>query len=328
MKVESRHLVYLTVVVVTVVLAYLARAVLTPFILAALAAYLLNPLVNWLTHRARMPRTLAILLIYTVTIGLLVAAGLNLALRLSEESTEFLRETHVFLNQAELQITTLPDWLVPAARDTLTSARTSLTLPGGRMTTYIPGAINRTVSLLIFLVATFYFLRDGSQFTKNLPKEVEIVRGKIGKVLGDYLRGQLLLVAIMSLATYIGLLIIGVRFVLILSVFTGLAEIVPFVGPLVAAGVAVIVAFTDQASRISANPFIDAVAVAALYTVLRQLEDLFVIPQVMGRMVKLHPLIILAVVIVGGHLFGVVGYLVAVPVVASVRVILDHIKAP
>ncbi|MBI3888098.1 AI-2E family transporter [Candidatus Microgenomates bacterium] len=62
-----------------------------------------------------------------------------------------------------------------------------------------------------------------------------------------------------------------------------------------------------------------------MYTVLRQLEDLFIIPQIMGRLTKLHPLVVLFSVLVGGHVFGVIGYVIAVPVVASVKVVLEHI---
>ena len=188
----------------------------------------------------------------------------------------------------------------------------------------MPGALNRSISVLVFLVATFYFLKDWQGF--KVKGELEIILQKINKVLGDYLRGQILLVIIMSVLTYLGLQIVGVRYGLILSVFTSFAEIVPFVGPLVAAGVAMFVAFTDNYSRISPLPLIDVVTVASLFLVLRQLEDLFIIPQVMGRVTKLHPLIIIMAVLFGGHVFGILGYLLAVPVVASLKVVLDHYR--
>jgi len=333
MKVTSRQLIYLGLVAGILVLAYMARAVLGPFVLAALFAYLLNPLVNFLTHRIRLSRTISISLIYILLIGILTVAALNIGVRISQESNEFSLETRHFVSEANIAIASLPDWIQPVAHDGLASAQGSLLIPRARLMTFIPSAVNRTISVMIFLVAGFYFLRDGAVFVKSLlgffPKtvkdEMDIVVGKIGRVLGNYLRGQLLLVFIMSVVTYVALLIVGVRYALILSIFTGFAEVVPFIGPLVAGTIATTVSFVDNYSRIGASPIVDAAAVASLYLVLRQVEDLFIIPQVMGRMTKLHPLVVMLVVLAGGHLFGVVGYLVAVPFAASLKVVLEHL---
>lgn len=333
MKVETKHLVYLSLFVLIGWVLYIGRAVLTPFVVAAIFAYLLNPLVNLLSHRTKLPRALSITVIYIVLIGAIAVLFLNLGAHLAEESSEFAREAQVFIQQADSQIINLPVWLQPTVRDVFDSVRASLLWPHGRVITYLPGAVNRTISILVFLIATFYFLKDGrlsvgnflAMFPDHARKEIAIIGEKISKVLGYYLRGQLLLIAIMSTLTYVGLLLIGVRYALILSVFTGFAEIIPLVGPVVAAGVTILVAYTDQFSRIGANPLGDAVAVAALYTVLRQMEDLFIIPQVMGKLTKLHPLVVLASVLVGGQLFGVIGYVIAVPVIASIRIIYEHL---
>lgn len=333
-KFSARYLVYLGVGIAALWLFYLVRSALLPFILAAAFAYLLNPFVSFLTHKVKLPRNLSIIIIYLILIGTLSTAVLVIGRNLATESEQFARETRIFLREANSTIATLPDWLQPIATDGLESARTSLLYPQRRVMAFIPGAVNRTISVLVFLVASFYFLRDGHYFLRSLlnllpgriAKELEEILEKINGVLGNYLRGQLLLVAIMSTLTYIGLTIIGVRYALILSIFTGFAEIVPYVGPVVAAIVAMGVAFTDQVSRFNLVPVLDLVAVGSLYLVLRQLEDLFIIPQVMGRLTKLHPLVILAAVLAGGQLFGLLGYLAAVPVVASLKVIADHIK--
>lgn len=330
---NPRHFFYLAVGILAVLLAYFSREILAPFVLAAIFAYILNPLVSFLSRRTRLPRVWSVALVYVILIGILTAVILNVGVRLIEESDQFAKEAKVLLRETSSQTAALPYWFQPVAVDILESVRSSLLLPQKRVVAYLPGALNRTISVLVFLVATFYFLKDGHRFLESilglfpnkLRQELELIMQKINKVLGDYLRGQLFLILIMSVLTYVGLLLIGVRYALILSIFTGFAEIIPFVGPLLAAGVAVTVAVSDQFSRITPSPFLDAVAVASLYTVLRQIEDLFIIPQVMGRMTKLHPLAILVSVLVGGHLFGMVGFLVAVPIVASLNVVLGHI---
>lgn len=333
MKFEPRHLTYLFFGLGAAVLFYLSRAVLMPFFLAAAFAYLLNPVVSLLMHRLRLPRTVSVFVIYLILIGLLAAAVLGVGVRFNEESVQFGREARVFIQQANTQIYSLPTWLQPVALDIFESVRTSLLLPNRRLVTYLPGALNRTISVMVFLVAAFYFLKDGHYFLDNFfrlfpqksRKGLEEIAQKINRVLGNYLRGQLFLIVIMSALTYIGLLLIGVRYALILSIFTGFAEIVPFVGPLAAASIAAIVGFTDQFSRLGLTPVLDVIAIVSLYTVLRQLEDLFVIPQVMARMTRLHPLVVLFSVLAGGHIFGVIGYIVSVPIVASVKVVIEHV---
>lgn len=333
MKIETRQLVLIVLGIIAAVIVYIGRPVLMPFFLAGIFAYLLNPAVSFLTSRFKLPRTLSIVLIYVVLIGLLAITIVNVSVGLARESDDFAFEARNFIHQTNSQINTLPTWAQPVALDIFESIRSSLLLPNRRISTYLPGALDRTLSALVFLVATFYFLKDGHYFIngfmelfpKSLREEIQEIFVKINRTLGNYLRGQLLLMIIMSVFTYIGLSLIGVRYALILSIFTGFAEIVPFVGPIAAAVVAMIVAFTDQASHISQIPLLDVVAVASLYTILRQLEDLFIIPQVMGKVTKLHPLVILFSVLAGGHFFGVIGYLIAVPFVASLRIVLAHI---
>ncbi|MBI3559228.1 AI-2E family transporter, partial [Candidatus Gottesmanbacteria bacterium] len=237
---------YLIMVVLAGLLTYLGREVWTPFVLAAAAAFILNPLIDFLAHKIKLPRTLSIILIYSIVIGFLVAGVVAVGRQINEETREFSREANFYLRDAGAQIKILPEWLQPVAFDVFDSARQSLLFPTRRMVNFLPGALNRSISVLVFLVATFYFLKDGQElkksflslFSKNIHDQLEIISQKINKVLGDYLRGQILLVIIMAVLTYLGLQIVGVRYALILSVFTGFAEIIPFVGPLAAAGVA------------------------------------------------------------------------------------------
>ena len=334
-KQSWRYGVYSLVFLGAVVVAFLARDILSPFIVAAIFAYLLNPVVGLLEQRLKLPRTVSIVVTYLLIIGALTIFTINLGVNLARESEDFSLEARNLVHQTDSQINLLPDWIRPAAIDIFDSIRSSLVFSNRRVTSYLPGALNRSISVLIFFVATFYFLKDGHSFiagalklfSKEIKGEAEGILQEINQVLGNYLRGQLLLIVIMSVLTYLGIVLIGVRYALILAIFTGLAEVVPFVGPIAAAAVASIVAFTDQFSHLGPTPLLDVVAIASLYTVLRQLEDLFIIPQVMGRVTKLHPLVILFSVLVGGHLFGVVGYLVAVPLVASLKVVFGHLSA-
>lgn len=331
-NIQKKEIVLALTVIFVIAVIYLARDILAPFVLAAVFAYLLNPLINLLTHKTKISRTLAISIVYFILIGGLVALIFTVWSRFSQESIEFTKEARNFLTGANSQISSLPEWMRPIAVDLLDSGRTTLLLSPRRISTLLPLAVNRGVGILVFLVAMFYFLKDGLKFTENILRlfpndlkfEIEVIVKKVNRVLGSYLRAQLLLIAIMSVLTFLVLSIIGVRYSVLLSIFTGVAETVPFVGPVVAAVLAMLVAYTDNYSHLGMDPVIQVLVVGLSYTILRQIEDLFVIPQVLSRTTKLHPMVVLFSALFGGHLFGVVGFIVAVPVVASLRVIVDH----
>lgn len=333
MKLKHEYIIYGFLIGIVAVFVYFGREVLPPFILAAIFAYILNPLVDFLANKLRFPRGLSVAIIYLLLIGVISFAAINITMRISEESSELSSEAKVILTQTNNQIAALPSWLQPIARDTFETIRTSV-VPNKRISTYIPGALNRTLGVLIFLTTGFYFLKDGKNFKNGFLNlfpgemrfEAEIVLLKINRILGDYLRGQFLMIIIMSTLFYVGLSVIGVRYSLILAIFSGLTDIIPLIGPFVAGSLAALVAFTDQYSRLGIDPILDMAAVASLYVVLNQIESLFIAPQIMGRMTKLHPLIILFSVLVGGHIFGIPGYLIAVPFTASLKVVFDHVS--
>ena len=333
MKWSTRHGVYLLLVIGVLWLVYLGRGVLPPFVLAVGCAYILNPLVEFLSRKIKLPRVVVIGLIYAGLVGTLAVTLVTFGARLAEESASFTLEARSFIHLAGSQVGNLPIWLQPVAVDLLNSVRSTVSGGPRHVAAFIPGIVNGTVNILVFLVAAFYFLKDGHRFVSGflsvfpaeLRFEAEVIVKKVNKVLGDYLRAQLLLVLIMSTFTYIGLLVMGVKYALVVALFTGIAEIVPFIGPVVAAALAMFVAYTDGVSTLGLDPVMQMAVVGGFYAVLRELEDLFVIPTVLGKMTKLHPIAVLFVVLLGGHLFGVFGVILAVPVAASLKVVLGHV---
>src|SRR5439155_6516359 len=189
------------------------------------------------------------------------------------------------------------------------------------------------LKLLVYLVATFFLLlemdRIGDGIANLTPPAVRAELGpwvrRINHVLGAYIRGQFILVVLMSAVSYIALTILGVRFAPLLAIFTGLVETMPFIGPYVAGGTAVLVALTQGHAPFGWTPVILAIAVAITYTLLRQLEDNFVMPFLIGRLVHLHPLVIIFAVLSGAALGGILGLLLAVPVAATVKIVATYL---
>ncbi len=311
---------------------YVERSILTPFILAAIFAYIFNPIVNFFSHRLKLPRTLSVLIIYLVIISIVVLSGIALSKRVMEESSELGAQATAITQTAKHQINSLPDWARPTINDTLKTFETTKTVSYSSIFSFFPRAFSGILSLLIFLFAAFYFLKEGKSmsdkalnFVPNDYKiEVEILLRRINSILGGYLRGQVFLVFFVSAVLFIFLTILGVRFSLILAVFSGFAEIVPIIGPIVAVTVAALVAFFGGTASFGLSPIQLAITIIIVYTVVRQVQDYFVTPHVMGRITQLHPLIILFAVIAGGHTAGIIGLILAVPVAGVVKIIFEY----
>jgi predicted PurR-regulated permease PerM len=134
------------------------------------------------------------------------------------------------------------------------------------------------------------------------------------------MRGQILLILIMSSATWLVLSVLGIRYALILGLITGVLELIPVIGPITATVPAVAVAFFQE-SPFGWSPLVNAGVVALAYFLLRHAEDYFVIPQVVGRVVELHPLVAMFAIFSGAAIGGVLGMFLGVPVAAMVRIV-------
>jgi hypothetical protein len=146
----------------------------------------------------------------------------------------------------------------------------------------------------------------------------------INTTLGAYIRGQALLVVIMSTASYIALRILEVDYALVVAISTGFLELIPIVGPWSAGAIAVSVGLFQDTTPFGWSNLTLAVAIGLVYFTLRQMEDVFVIPLLIGRIVHLHPLLVIFVVVVGTTLGGILGLLLAVPLAAVTKIIATY----
>jgi hypothetical protein len=189
------------------------------------------------------------------------------------------------------------------------------------------------IELFVYLTATFFFFIQGDRFIGWLRgllpgryhPEADRVLGEINGTLGAYLRGQVLLVIIMSSVTYVALTIYDMPYAFAIALATGLLELIPILGPWSAGAIAVSVAALDPTPPFGWSNVTLAIAIAITYFVLRQLEDILVIPTLIGRFTHLHPLLVISMLLVGTAIGGVLGLLLAVPIAAVARILLRYI---
>lgn len=333
-----------TVAIVIFLFIVLLRAMgslLSPFLWAMVTAYLLSPLVRTLHVRTRTKRFWWVLLIYIVA-GFLVYAAINsLVPRLFQQITDIQAAVPVFARDASawierngtLQFGTFGFDLRPAEAD-LVAWFTEL---ARGITESVPeivfGVIERLILGLVFLVVTFYLLLQGDRLVEGVYNlvpapfrgEIRELGNSIDRVLGAYIRSQIILIVLMSVLTWATLSVLQVQYALVLGIATGFLEIIPFVGPYTAAGIAVLVSLLQATTPFGWPNWLLAVVVAVCYLVLRQAEDHLIIPNLVGHIVELHPIIVIFAILAGGHLGGGLGLLVAIPLAATIRIILVYL---
>lgn len=334
MNVSLKKWFFISVGIIIVIFLFVERTILTPFVAAAIFAYLFNPIVNFISKKSRLPRGFGIALIYSILLLIVIVVSVALTRRIALESIDITKVTSTILASARVQAKTLPGWIRPIVFDLLIALRQSqfIKIIQSPSTFLVANqAISRVISFFIFLFSGFYFLKDGEAFVGRLLTfiphkyrlDVDILLNKMNGVLSGYLRGQVLLIFIMSLVQFIALSIIGIKFALTIAIFSGFAEIVPVIGPLTAGTVATIVALVAGGANFGLTPIQAALIVAGIYFIFRQLEDYLLIPHIMEQITKLPPFFIFFAVIAGGHLAGLLGLILAVPAAALIRLLLE-----
>jgi predicted PurR-regulated permease PerM len=328
-----RWVVVWTGVAALIVFVYLIRSVLPPFLVGAVAAYIFSPVVESIQNRWRLPRWAALVILYVALLGPFIVVAIFFGPRFVEETRLLVIRGPFIVTRLIEQIfgvgpysgfgaatdsRQLANDIVAGIRDTLGTPSTALHL----VSSIAEFALNAFLSLIV----SIYLLADSGNvedaILRFVPRErrneVRNVSLEIHQTLARYLRRQLVLVAWVSVATFLGLeFIFHLRYALPLAVATGLVEIIPFIGPVLAGTIAAIIAISQGGTSLM-------LGVIVFYFVLRQIEDQIVSPVVLGRAVELHPLIVIFSVLAGGALFGVLGTLAAVPFAASIKVLLEY----
>ncbi|MCG8352491.1 MAG: AI-2E family transporter, partial [Chloroflexales bacterium] len=194
-------------------------------------------------------------------------------------------------------------------------------------------ALETVIFMLVYLIVTFYLLLQANQlknWTVGLipaPYRVEIsdLGRQIDRVLAAFIRGQLLLILIMSVLLYIPLSILNVPYALVIAVASGILEIIPIIGPWSATVIAMTVALFQTDVPFGMSNVGLAALIGVIYFALRQIEDHFIIPNVMGPLVRLHPAVVIFAILAGGALAGAFGLFVSIPVAAVIRILLRYL---
>jgi predicted PurR-regulated permease PerM len=321
---------FVILAVAVLVILWLARGVLGPFIVAAVVAYAFSPLIGVAQRRFGLPKIAVVAigyLIFFVLLGALVwllggRISSELALLTSSGPDSLATTLRDLLGADSIAIGGQQITVAEIARQIQARAASLIASPGDAL--HIAGIVGEFfLNAILAIIVTFYFLIDGTSFRDHVITVLPVERqartaallARIHEVLGKWLRGQFLLIVLVATVTYVALgPFLHLPYALAIAVLTGILEVIPLVGPLAATAIAGTDAFAHGGPGLAG-------LVVALYFVLRQVEDQVVMPVVIGRAVHLHPVVTILAVLVGLSTYGVLGGLLGVPVAAALNVI-------
>ncbi len=313
-------------IVLLVWFLFAIREILLLFIIAIIVSAAMDPIADYM-RKFKIPRGISVLLVYILIFGLIALIGFLLVPSMIEQfkslqSTNFIATIEGKIGPYRATFSRFG--IDKSITDTINNFRSGF---AGNLFQTTKSAATGVVSFITVLVISFYLTAEESgmkNFIKHLVpyKNQQYVMSLVTKIqvkMGYWLLGQLILSLVIFGTVFIGLTILHVQYALLLALIAGLLEIVPYIGPFIAGTITAFFAFLQSPGL--------ALAAVIMFVVVQQLEAHILVPIVMSRSVGLNPILVILSILVGGSLGGIVGALIAVPLVSGISVfVLDVLE--
>ena len=313
--------------------AYLVRDVLLLLYISCLLAIGFSPIVRLIERQRllpvgskRFPRWMAILILYVFIVGVLIGIGSLIIPPIATQAQELWSQRGTIFATGQQF---LLDWGLIKEPVTFREAVEQAPVGGGDAVGTVFGAVRGViggiVGFLTILIVTFYVLVDAGNirqtFLRLFPRtqraRVDAGARAITVKVSAWLGGQLLLGAVIGTTSAIGLYLLGVPYFYVLALVSGIGELIPVVGPILAAIPAILVAGSVSYQK--------ALLVLVFFVVQQQFENHVLVPKVMERQVGVSAVVVIVALLIGGNLLGILGALLAVPSAAILQVLLLEI---
>ncbi len=327
--------------VVLGLLLWLLGPVLTPFVIAALLAYLGDPLVDRL-ERLRLSRTGGVVIVFSLMTLSLVGVVLLLIPMLERQISTLIDQfpnyrdwvTKIalpWISQrigVDIEVLNIDNGFAVIKEHWQQAGGVAATVWGGISKSGLV-IISWVINLALIPVVAFYLLRDWDvmvdKIRRLIPRPMEPTVARLASesdsVLGGFLRGQLSVMLALGLIYWIGLWIVGIDLALLIGVIAGLVSFIPYLGAIVGIGIGLIAALVQY------GDWTHVIMVCAVFGVGQIMESVALTPLLVGDRIGMHPVAVIFAVMAGGQLFGFIGVLVALPVAAVVMVLLRYLYA-
>ena len=310
---------------------YMTRGLIGVLLVAILLAAIMDPIVDWF-EKKKIPRSITVLLLYVVIFLLLAVLVLAIippmiveVRGVAQNFGEFWKK--IVTSFDALRTISARYGLETSFQGSIDALNDAITGSFADLFSTISGVLSGIVSFFIMLVISFFLVveKDGIKDIVNsiVPKRHHEYVGsmliKMQHKIGQWLIGQLILMLFIGVFVYIGLLVFGVKYALLLAVLAGAFEIVPYLGPVVAAIPAVFFATADSPTK--------GLLIIAYYLLIQRVEHMLLVPKIMQKTTGLNPIMVILALAVGFTVGGVAGGLLSIPVATAANAFLgDYLE--
>ena len=321
------------------------RTLLAMLVVAAILAYLLDPLIVFIDKRTNIRRGIVIAVVYIVLAAALIGGFFALGVASYQQAANLIEQTPALIENVAASIAALVNRTEPiaigplsldpsvVAWDRLPEQLLGLVEPllsqsGGVVSRFATSTVRTVFNLLFIFVLSIYLATDLPRFggyvksfaqQPGYREDAERLMPQLRHVWSAYLRGQIILSLVIFLTVWIGLTLLGVQNSLALGLLAGLLEFLPNLGPVISAGVTVLVAFFQPGNYLGLVSWQYALVILTLMIVIQQLENHLLVPRIVGGALDLHPIIVIVGLFMGASLAGILGAILAAPLIASLK---------
>jgi predicted PurR-regulated permease PerM len=309
--------------------------ILSPFLLSIPLVYIVKPVSDRLLEK-KIPMGASVILIYLAFIAVVAITGIFFIPELASNIRELMETLPELLEQYEqifnrlLSYIKSSNWSEQVKETIFNEIENTTEMLRKFLVAALENGLNMLldivriiVDLTIAMVITYYVAKDGEKFRdyilmllpRSLRAGIISVGKEISKILAGFIQGQLITALIVGIMETVGLMLIKMKYPLVLGMIGGIANIIPYFGPYIGAIPAVAIALTISPLK--------ALWVVAVFLIIQQIENSFISPKMIQGKLGLHPVATIFAVLIGGEFFGIIGMLLAVPVMAIVRVLIN-----
>ncbi len=333
-------IVIVMVIALTNLLIYELRSMMPALIIAGLIAYILNLFVRYLGNRTQLGRGWSVHLVCIIFILLIIAApgtlvplGVSQAETLADEWLLIREEIDKFASEpVEIGGVTVP---IDQLWEDITSVSTNVDFSFGSAISVIETTSLGLIKIVIIIVVSYYLLKDWNQFRRWLINILpESGRGDADRLISDidvlwraYMQGTMALMLIMAVIFTIIGFAVGLEGAVAVGIFSGIVSMIPEIGPFIAGALAVVVAYIGGSTHLTLSNFWFAVLVAVIFAIVAQIKSIWLRPQVMGRFLHMNTGLVFIAILAGALLQGILGALIVLPILATVRVLGRYVRA-
>lgn len=347
-------IVAVTALLLIVLVIWRFQSLIPTLVMAAILAYLLSPLVNLAIVRLKVTRGVAVAMVYCLLLLIAIGGGVGLGFLAFEQAssltTEFLptsftdaatlvqEQIHAFsarsitIGPYTFSPAMLPSWinLQELAQQAVNLLRPIFSQSGSWLAQLAQATISTLGVIFLVIVVSIYLVKDAPKLWEGISnmahqpgyrQDAERLLADFSRIWDAYLRGQVILGLVIGVIVSITLSLLGVSNALGLGVLSGVLEFLPIVGPLVGSGAAILVAFFQSDTIWGLPSYQYALLIAVVMGLIQGLENNILVPRIVGDALDLHPLLVMISVIMGASLAGILGAVLAAPVVATLKLL-------